>query len=138
MARVLGALGSERAWIVHGSDGLDELTTTGDSHIAELRDGAVRCFDLSPEDAGLGRADPADLKGGDAATNAAALEALLGGAPGAYRDIALLNAGAALVVADTAPDIAAGVARAAEAVDSGAAKETLARMVAISKGESAA
>jgi len=138
MARVLGALGSERAWIVHGSDGLDELTTTGDSHIAELRDGAVRCFDLSPEDAGLGRADPADLKGGDAATNAAALEALLGGAPGAYRDIALLNAGAALVVADTAPDIAAGVARAAEAVDSGAAKETLARMVAISEGESAA
>lgn len=138
MARVLGALGSERAWIVHGSDGLDELTTTGDSHVAELRDGAVRCFDLSPEEAGLARADPAALKGGDAATNAAALEALLGGAPGAYRDIALLNAGAALVVADAAPDIAAGVARAAAAVDSGAAKQTLARMVAISTAADAA
>jgi anthranilate phosphoribosyltransferase len=132
LARVLGQLGSERAWVVHGSDGLDELTTTGPSHVAELRAGRVETFEVTPEQAGLPRARPEDLRGADATINADALRALLDGVRGPYRDIVLLNSAAALVVAERADDLAAGVARAAEAIDSGAAKAALARLVAIS------
>jgi anthranilate phosphoribosyltransferase len=132
LARVLGQLGSERAWVVHGSDGLDELTTTGPSHVAELRAGRVTTFEVTPEEAGLPRARLEDLRGADATTNADALRALLDGVRGPYRDIVLLNSAAALVIADRASDLAAGVARAVEAIDGGAAKAALARLVAIS------
>ena len=132
LARVLGQLGSERAWVVHGTDGLDELTTTGPSHVAELRAGRVTTFEVTPDQAGLPRARLEDLRGADATTNADALRALLDGLRGPYRDIVLLNSAAALVVAEQADDLAAGVARAVEAIDSGAAKSVLARLVAIS------
>ncbi len=133
LAEVLGALGSERAWVVHGSDGLDELTTTGASYVAELKDGKVTIFEVTPEDAGLARSTPEALKGGDPAANAAALRDLLGGKPGAYRDIVLLNAAASLVVAGKAKDIKAGVALAAEAIGSGRAKTTLDQLAATSQ-----
>ncbi len=134
MAEVLGQLGSEAAWVVHGSDGLDELTTTGASTVSELKDGKVTTFEITPEDAGLKRVDPQELKGGDPATNAKAITEMLNGAPGAYRDIVLLNAGAALVVAGKAADIKAGIATAAEVIDSGAALTTLERLIAITRG----
>jgi anthranilate phosphoribosyltransferase len=131
LAQVLAQLGAERAWVVHGADGLDELSTTGPSRVAELRDGAIRTFEVTPEQAGLPRARPDDLKGGDATTNADALRALLDGLRGPYRDIVLLNGAAALVVAGRADDLADGVTRAAEAIDSGAAKAALDGLVAI-------
>jgi anthranilate phosphoribosyltransferase len=134
MAEVLGQLGSEAAWVVHGSDGLDELTTTGASTVSELKDGKVTTFEITPEDAGLKRVDPQELKGGDPATNAKAITEMLNGAPGAYREIVLLNAGAALVVAGKAADIKAGIATAAEMIDSGAALKTLERLIAITRG----
>ncbi len=136
LAEVLGRLGAERAWVVHGSDGLDELTTTGPSLVAEWRDGKVTTFEVTPEAAGLPRDRPEDLKGGDAAVNATALTALLDGAPGAYRDIVLLNAAAALVVAGKAADLKAGVRAAADAVDSRRAQAVLQTMVAITNRES--
>ncbi|MCZ6447624.1 MAG: anthranilate phosphoribosyltransferase [Alphaproteobacteria bacterium] len=132
MAEVLGRLGSQRAWVVHGSDGLDEITTTGATTVSEFNDGTVSSFEVTPEDAGLSRADPADLKGGDAETNARAITEMLDGVTGPYRDIVLLNAGAALVVADKAGDLKEGAGLAAEAIASGKAKETLARLVTIS------
>ena len=131
MAEVLDQLGSTRAWVVHGSDGLDEITTTGATYVSELKDGKVSSFEVTPEDAGLPRADPDDLKGGDPAENAAAITALLARSPGPYRDIVLINTAAALVVADKAPDLKAGVALDAKAIDSGAAKATLARLIAL-------
>ncbi len=134
MAEVLGQLGSEAAWVVHGSDGLDELTTTGASTVSELKDGKVTTFEITPEDTGLKRVDPQELKGGDPATNAKAITEMLNGAPGAYREIVLLNAGAALVVAGKAADIKAGIATAAEMIDSGAALKTLERLIAITRG----
>jgi len=134
LARVLANLGSERAWIVHGSDGLDEITPTGPTTVAELKDGTVRTFTIHPEDVGLARANFADLKGGDAATNAQALRDVLAGKPSAYRDIVLMNAAASLIVADAVDDLAAGVARAAEAIDSGAAAATLQRLVEVTNG----
>ena len=102
MALVLRNLGSERVWLVHGSDGLDEMTTTGATRVTALEDGVIRSFELTPEDAGLPRAPAADLKGGDAAHNAAALLSVLEGIKSAYRDIAILNAAASLVVAGKA------------------------------------
>ena len=102
--------------------------------MAELRDGGVRTFEVSPEDAGVGRADPAALKGGDAATNAAAVTALLAGEAGAFRDIVLLNSAAALIVAGTADDLQAGAALAAESIDSGKARSALDAMIAITTG----
>jgi anthranilate phosphoribosyltransferase len=134
MAEVLGQLGSEAAWVVHGSDGLDELTTTGASTVSELKNGKVTTFEITPEDAGLKRVDPQELKGGDPATNAKAITEMLNGAPGAYRDIVLLNAGAALVVAGKAADLKAGIGAAAEVIDSGAALKTLERLIAITRG----
>jgi anthranilate phosphoribosyltransferase len=131
LAHVLQNLGSERVWLVHGSDGLDEMTTTGVTHVVALEDGAVRAFDLAPEDVGIARADPADLKGGDAQHNAAALTAVLEGARTAYRDIAVLNSAAALVVAGRASDLRRGADLAAAALESGAAKRTLAGLVQV-------
>ncbi|HRO33196.1 MAG TPA: anthranilate phosphoribosyltransferase [Brevundimonas sp.] len=129
LAQVLGRLGAVRAWTVHGQ-GLDELTTTGPTEIAEWRDGAVRRFSVTPEDAGLPRADIAALRGGDAEENAAALNALLDGATGAYRDIVLLNAAAALLVADRAEDLAQGARIAAQVIDDGRARAALDALVA--------
>ena len=131
LAEVLGRLGTERAWVVHGSDGIDEITTTGATHVAELNDGKVSEFEVTPEVAGLPRTEPAALKGGDAATNAAAITELLAGRLGPYRDIVLLNSAAALLVAGMAETLKAGVASAARAVDSGKAKATLAELVVI-------
>ncbi len=131
LATVLGRLGAERAWVVHGSDGIDELTTTGATYVAEMTGGRVRSFEVVPEDAGLPRANAADLKGGDAAANARALAALLDGEKGPYRDIVLLNSAAALVVAGKAPDLKSGAALAAQAIDGGKAKAVLAKLVAI-------
>ena len=138
LAEVLARLGTERAWVVHGSDGIDEITTTGATHVAELKDGAVREFEVTPEAAGLARADPAAIKGADAATNAAAITELLAGRPGPYRDIVLLNSAAALLVAGKAADLKAGAALAAQAIDSGKAKAVLAELVAISNRRPAA
>ena len=130
MARVLGALGAEHAWVVHG-DGLDELTTTGETLVAEWRGGGVRRFTVAPEAAGLRRAAVADLRGGDPVDNAAALRALLDGAAGPYRDIVVLNAAAAFLVAGRATDLSEGASLAAASIDTGAARAALDRMVAI-------
>ena len=135
LAEVLGRLGAEHAWVVHGSDGLDELTTTGVSHVAEWKNGKVRCFEVSPEQLGLKTALPADLKGGDAQENAQALRRLLEGERGAYRDIVLLNAAAALVVADKALDLEAGMALAAHSIDHGGARLALQRLIEITNRE---
>ena len=137
VAETLGRLGTEAAWVVHGSDGSDEITTTGPTHVAEIKDGAVREFEILPEEAGLKRATSADLKGGDAVTNAAAIVAMLGGEPGPYRDVVLMNAAAALIVAGKAKTLKEGVIYGAEAIASGAARKTLDAMVAISNSGSA-
>ena len=131
MANVLNNLGCEAAWVVHGSDGLDEMTTTGPSFVAELKAGKVSTFEVSPEDAGLGVASPEDLKGGDGAHNAKALTAVMDGKPGPYRDVTLYNAAAALIVAGKAKDLKQGVEIAAAASDWGQAKAALDKMVAI-------
>jgi anthranilate phosphoribosyltransferase len=131
MANVLNNLGCEAAWVVHGSDGLDEMTTTGPSFVAELKAGKVSTFEVSPEDAGLGVASPEDLKGGDGAHNAKALTAVMDGEPGPYRDVTLYNAAAALIVAGKAKDLKQGVEIAAAAIDGGQAKAALDKMVAI-------
>lgn len=125
LARALSELGAKRVWLLHGSDGLDEATTTGPTHVVALEDGAIRAFDIAPEDAGLPRATAQALVGGDPAHNASALRAVLNGAKNAYRDIAVLNAGVALVVAERAADIREGATMAARALDSGAAREKL-------------
>ncbi len=131
MAQVLKGLGSERVWAVHGADGLDEVTTTGPTHVVALENGALRSFTLTPEDAGLKRATLDELRGGTAEVNAAALTAVLDGAH-PYRDIAVFNAAAALVVAGRAADIRDGAERAAQALSSGAAKGALAKLVSVS------
>lgn len=125
VAEALQALGSEHAWVVHGEDGLDELTTTGRSFVAELRGGQVRRFEVEPGQVGLPRARPEDLEGGDAAENALALRRVLAGEAGPHRDIVLLNAAAALVVAGRVPDLRQGCAVAGEAIDAGAAAARL-------------
>jgi anthranilate phosphoribosyltransferase len=131
LARVLGVLGATRAWVVHG-DGLDEITTTGATQVAEWREGMVRLFNITPEAVGLPRAAKADLIGGDPAHNAAALTRLLAGETGPYRDIVLLNAAAAFLVAERAETLREGVDLGRQVIDSGAAREALARLVAIS------
>ena len=132
MAKVLRNHGSERVWLCHGGDGLDEITTTAPTEIVELRNGEITTFSIRPEDVGLRRAAPAELKGGDPAHNAEALRAVLAGVRNGYRDIALLNAAAALVVAERAHDLADGVRRAARAIDEGAAAATLAKLAEVS------
>jgi len=130
LAEVLGRLGLTRAWTVHGQ-GLDELTTTGVTEVAEWKDGGVRRFQVTPEDAGLPRARIEDIRGGDAEENATALRGLLAGDVGAYRDIVLLNAAAALVVADRAVDLAEGALLAALSIDTGAASAALTALARI-------
>ncbi|MDP7342930.1 MAG: anthranilate phosphoribosyltransferase [Alphaproteobacteria bacterium] len=131
MAEVLRNLGSERVWVVHGRDGMDELTTTGPSEVVELRGGELRRFEVSPEEAGLARATLDDIRGGDGAENARVITAMLDGAPGPVRDIVLLNAAGALIVAGRAETLRDGVAKAAQVIDSGAARATLEQLVAI-------
>jgi len=121
---------------VHGRDGLDELTITGSSYVAQIANGDLRSFEITPEDAGLRRHDLADIVGGDPAHNAAAMRELFAGAPGAYRDIVLLNSAAALIVADVVADLKSGADLAAEMIDTGAAKQTLDRLIAVSNGTS--
>jgi anthranilate phosphoribosyltransferase len=128
LARVLGALGVERAWVVHG-DGLDEMTTTGTTEIAEWRDGGVRLFSVTPEAVGLPRATLADLAGGEPAANAEAIRDLLSGRPGPYRDIVLLNAAAGLLVGDKVETLRDGVEAAGQAIDRGDALRALDRLV---------
>jgi anthranilate phosphoribosyltransferase len=132
LTQALKDLGTRRVWAVHGSDGLDEITTTGPTSVVALEDGAIRRFTIDPQDVGLALARPEDLKGADPDYNAAQLRAVLHGAHTPYRDVALINAGAALVVAEQVPDLRAGVERAAVAIDSGAAKATLETLVRVS------
>ena len=132
LAQVLKNLGSERAFVVHGSDGLDEITTTGPTAVASLDNGKVTTFEIAPEDVGLSRAKPEALRGGDAEHNAKALMSVLTGERGPYRDVALLNAAAALVVAGKAADLKAGVALAQKSIDSGEAEGSLGRLIAVS------
>ncbi len=131
IATVLGALGAERVWVVHGSDGMDELTTTGPSTVVEFKDGKVTRFEVTPEDAGLPRANLEDLKGGTPVENATAIGALLGGEEGPYRDIVLLNAAAALIVAGSVGNLRDGATLAARSIDEGAALAALEGMLAI-------
>jgi anthranilate phosphoribosyltransferase len=130
MARVLGALGAERAWVAHGQ-GMDEITTTGETQVAEWRDGQVRLFRVTPEAVGLPRAALADLVGGDPQHNAAALRGLLDGQPGAYRDIVLLNTAAALLVADRVETLREGVELAGQVIDDGRARAALDKLVEV-------
>jgi anthranilate phosphoribosyltransferase len=132
LAEVLRELGAERAWIVHGSDGLDEITTTGPTKVVALEAGQFRSFEIMPEDAGLPRVTLADLKGGDPAHNATALRAILEGARTPYRDIALLNAAAALVIAAKAANLREGVAIADAALQSGKVTQVLDKLVNLS------
>ncbi|WP_454916893.1 anthranilate phosphoribosyltransferase [Xanthobacter sediminis] len=132
LAEVLKALGSERAFVVHGSDGLDEITISGATDIAVLEDGRIHTFQVVPEDVGLARAPAEALRGGDAKVNAAALTAVLEGARNPYRDVSLFNAGATLMVAGRAKDLREGVEMAAASLDTGAARAKLEQLVAVS------
>ncbi len=131
IAHVLKGLGADHVWVVHGHDGLDELTTTGATDVAEVRDGRVAVFEVTPADAGLAPARLSDLKGGDAATNAAAIRDVLAGKAGPFRDIVLLNAAAALLVGGRVGDLKAGVALAGEAIANRGAERALNRLIAI-------
>ncbi len=133
MARVLAALGSEKAWVVHGTGGLDELSPEGATEVAELADGRVRRFLVTPADAGLEAHPTAALTGGEPAENALLLRRVLDGAEGAYRDAVLLSAAAALVVADAVPDLAAGAELAARRIDDGSARAVLDRLIQASR-----
>lgn len=134
VAASLLANGALAAWVVHGSDGLDEITTTGVTYVTAIENGSLRSFEISPEDAGLAISRPADLLGGDPSFNASAINALLDGQAGAYRDVVLLNAAASFIVAGVVDDLRAGVAKAVELIDSGLAKAALAKLVAVSNG----
>src|SRR6195952_4487209 len=132
LAQVLKNLGSESVWVVHGSDGLDEITLTGPSFVASLDNGEIRTFEVTPEDAGLARVGGEALKGGDADANAVALQSVLNGKPSAYRDVALLNAAAALIVAGRAKDLKEGVGLGSPSLDGGAAAAKLKHLIAVS------
>ncbi len=138
IAHVLNRLGSEHAWVVYGHSGLDEISTTGPTFVAEVKNGEVTTFEINPEDYGLEIVTLDALKGGDAQTNAQAILDLLAGQKSAYRDIVLLNAAAALVVTDIATDLADGIEKARVAIDSGKAAETLQALVRISNQGTAA
>ena len=132
MAEVLRNLGAERVWITHGLDGLDEITITGPTRVVELKNGAIHAFEVTPEEAGLKRGEALALKGGDPAVNARALMGVLDGEAGAYRDIGLITAAAALVVAGKAASLKEGVAMGEGAIRSGAARRSLDRLIAVS------
>ncbi|MFC3078033.1 anthranilate phosphoribosyltransferase [Phenylobacterium terrae] len=129
LAKVLGALGTTRAWVAHGQ-GMDEITTTGETHVAELREGQVRLFTITPEAVGLPRAALADLVGGDPAHNARALRELLAGSKGPYRDVVLLNTAAALLISDRVETLREGVELAAAVIDDGRAQGALDKLTA--------
>jgi anthranilate phosphoribosyltransferase len=131
----LRSLGTERVWAVTGGDGLDELTTTGPSHVLALEGGKLRRFTVTPQDAGLDVARLDDLKGGDPQHNAAALQRVLDGEKSPYRDIAILNSAASLVVAGKVGNLREGAEVVTRTLDSGAARATLARLVAISNAD---
>ena len=135
LVNVLKELGHESAWVVHGAGGMDEISTVGPSCVAALKDGRITTFEVTPEDAGLARASLEDLRGGDGAENAAALTRLLEGEAGPYRDIVLMTAAAALIVAGRAESLGEGVALAATAIDSGRARSVLDRLVEITNWE---
>jgi anthranilate phosphoribosyltransferase len=135
LARSLSLLGSERAWVVHGADGLDEISTTGYTKISECRAGSVNTFYLHPADVGLPKASAASLRGGDARENARIVTAVLGGESGPARDVVLLNAGAALFIAGAVASVQDGIRQAAATIDRGDAKRTLDALVSISSGE---
>ena len=134
IAAALLANRAVKAWVVHGCDGLDEITVTGPSFVAQIADGDLRSFEVTPEQAGLKRHDGKELLGADPQYNAQAIHDLFDGAPGAYRDVVLLNSAAALIVADKVADLREGVEAAAAVIDGGHAKNTLARLVAVSNG----
>ena len=131
VAKTLAELGSEKVWVMHG-EGLDEITITGTTQVAALENGRVNTFEITPQDAGLPVHDLSEILGGDAQYNAAAMSRVLAGEPSAYRDIVLLNAGAALVIADKAEDLKDGVIQSATAIDEGHAKATLEKLVRVS------
>ena len=131
IAHVLNNLGAEHVWVVHGHDGLDEMTTTGATTVAELKDGTVRVFEVTPADAGLPPAKLSDLRGGDSKANAAAIRDVLAGHKGPFRDIVLLNTAAALIVAGKATSLTDGVALATHSIESGAARAALAKLIEI-------
>ena len=132
LANVLATLGADRAWVVHGAGGFDEISPAGETKVASLENGKVTVFTVTPADAGLPSSPAESIKGGDAAHNAEALRAVLAGGKGPYRDTVLLNAGAALVVAGLAADLAEGARLAADAIDSGKAHDKLDLLVAVS------
>jgi anthranilate phosphoribosyltransferase len=138
VARSLALLGTERAWVVHGADGLDEISTTGYTKISECRDGAVNTFYLHPADAGVPKATPDALRGDDAAANAGIAREVLAGARGAPRDIVLLNAAASLLIAGVVPTIRDGLRLAADALDSGRAAAVLEALIRVSNSAEAA
>jgi len=131
MAKTLGNLGSEMAWVVHGSDGLDEITTTGKTYVAQIKDGELTEFEITPADAGLPVCKPEDLKGGTPQENAVAMRAMLGGEKGAFRDCVVLNSAAALLIAGKATDLKHGAGLAQVAIDSGEAVKTLEKLIEI-------
>jgi anthranilate phosphoribosyltransferase len=137
IARSLMLLGSERAWVVHGADGIDEISTTGYTKVAECRNGAVKTFYLHPGDFGLQKAAPGALRGGSAADNAAIITGVLAGAASPARDVVVLNAAAALFVAGRVDSIRDGMHESAAAIDRGAARETLGRLIAVSQDTAA-
>ncbi len=138
LAKALVLLGSTRAWVVHGADGIDEISTIGHTKVAECRDGAVHTFYIHPAEFGVPKATSEALRGGDATVNADIVRGVLSGRKGPARDVVLLNAGAALFVAGAVESVRAGIARAAEAIDAGAAQRTLDTMVRISQAEATA
>ncbi|PYR80766.1 MAG: anthranilate phosphoribosyltransferase [Acidobacteria bacterium] len=135
LARSLMMLGSRRAWVVHGADGIDEISTTGYTKVSECRAGSVNTFYVHPSDFDIPKSDPAALKGGDAAANAAIIREVLAGTRGPRRDVVLLNAGVGLFVAGRVDTIKEGIAVAASAIDSGAAEQRLQKMVESSRAE---
>jgi anthranilate phosphoribosyltransferase len=135
MARSLMLLGSERAWVVHGADGIDEISSGGYTKVSEARNGSVNTFYLHPGDVGLPKSNPAGLKGGDAHENARIIERILAGERGAPRDVVLLNAGAALLIAGEVASVDEGLVRASRAIDRGDARRTLDTLIAVSTAE---
>jgi anthranilate phosphoribosyltransferase len=138
LARALMLLGTTRAWVVHGADGIDELTTAGYTKVSECRDGAVNTFYVHPSDFGIAKVPPSALVGGDARDNAKTIEAILAGTKGPARDVVLLNAGAALFIAGAVASVKDGIAMASQAIDSGAARRTLDQLIAISTSDETA
>ena len=134
LASVLQQMGSERAFVVHGADGMDEITTTGPTTVGELKDGQVTTYEVAPEELGLERSDAAALAGGDAEKNAGILRAVLAGESGPRRDVVLLNGAAAIAAGGGADDLHEGLSRAAESIDSGGARTAMERLIEVSNG----